>query len=247
MNFDVNASVKMEYKDCAVVLNDIHDQAEPKRNGNNNNDPPSSTYVNGQLQSTEIKREPIEETIPNGRGGESDAGNDDGTDDDDDGEFVFEYEEAERPLPPLYLLKDEAAADKWVLMTDLCNILKLRSKEAVMRQICSNATPVNSINQTTNTNSTGPVVNTPTANNTTNTTTASATSNGTTTNGSTTANSNRELIRELKLEDFLSRASCLQLLYAGEKLNINSNKVVLVKYNENVRNLLQVQTLVTKI
>lgn len=180
---------------------------------------------------------------------ESDTRNDDGTDDDDDGEFVFEYEEAERPLPPLYLLKDEAAADKWVLMTDLCNILKLRSKEAVMRQICSNATPVNSINQTTNANSTGLVANTPAAINTTNTTTASGTPNGTTTNGSNSSatNTNRELIRELKLEDFLSRASCLQLLYAGEKLNINSNKVVLVKYNENVRNLLQVQTLVTKI
>lgn len=57
----------------------------------------------------------------------------------------------------------------------------------------------------------------------------------------------RELIRELKIEDFLTRASCLQLLCAGEKLNINSNKVVLVKYNENVRNLLQVQALVTRI
>lgn len=70
--------------------------------------------------------------------------------------------------------------------------------------------------------------------------------NGTTTTTTTIATS-RELIRELKLEDFLTRASCLQLLCAGEKLNIHSNKVVLVKYNDNVRNLLQVQTLVAKI
>lgn len=229
----------MEYKDCAVVLNDIHDQAEPKRNGNNNNNDPPTTYVNGQLRPVEVKAEPSEEVVPNGGDRlfsmDSDPENDD--DEDDDGEFVFEYEEADRPLPPLYLLRDEAAGDKWVLMTDLCNFLKLKSKEAVMRQICSNSSPVNSINQTTGPNSIGPVANVTTAN-------TAATPNGTTNTGST---ANRELIRELKLEDFLSRASCLQLLYAGEKLNINSNKVVLVKYNENVRNLLQVQTLVTKI
>ncbi|KXJ76195.1 hypothetical protein RP20_CCG010168 [Aedes albopictus] len=234
----MNFEVKMEYKDCAVVLNDIHDRSEPKRNGNNNNDP-LSTYVNGQLQPLEVKREPTETVIPNGGGEQtglfmnSDSEDEDG----DDGEFVFEYEEAERPLPPLYLLKDEAAGDKWVLMTDLCNILKLKSKEAVMRQICSN-TPVNS----TTSSAVGPPANTATANST-NVTAITATPNGTT-NGST---ANRELIRELKIEDFLSRASCLQLLYAGEKLNINSNKVVLVKYNENVRNLLAVKTLMTKI
>lgn len=235
----MNFEVKMEYKDCAVVLNDIHDQAEPKRNGNNNNNDPPTTYVNGQLRPVEVKAEPSEEVVPNGGDRlfsmDSDPENDD--DEDDDGEFVFEYEEADRPLPPLYLLRDEAAGDKWVLMTDLCNFLKLKSKEAVMRQICSNSSPVNSINQTTGPNSIGPVANVTTAN-------TAATPNGTTNTGST---ANRELIRELKLEDFLSRASCLQLLYAGEKLNINSNKVVLVKYNENVRNLLQVQTLVTKI
>lgn len=234
----MNFEVKMEYKDCAVVLNDIHDRSEPKRNGNNNNDP-LSTYVNGQLQPLEVKREPTETVIANGGGEQtglfmnSDSEDEDG----DDGEFVFEYEEAERPLPPLYLLKDEAVGDKWVLMTDLCNILKLKSKEAVMRQICSN-TPVNS----TTPSSVGPPANTATANST-NVTAITATPNGTT-NGST---ANRELIRELKIEDFLSRASCLQLLYAGEKLNINSNKVVLVKYNENVRNLLAVKTLMTKI
>lgn len=128
-------------------------------------------------------------------------------------------------MPPLYLLKDDPAGDKWVLMTDLCNFLKLKSKEAVMKQICPNpATTINSTNNN-NTTTTGSAVITPS-------------SNGVTT---------RELIRELKLEDFLTRASCLQLLCAGEKLNIHSNKVVLVKYNENVRNLLQVQTLVTKI
>ncbi|XP_062540692.1 uncharacterized protein LOC134208777 [Armigeres subalbatus] len=244
----MNFELKMEYKDCAVVLNDIHDQNEPKRNGNNNNDTTGSTYVNGQLQPMQIKTEAnVEPVVLNGgdlREGLYMQESDPEDDDADDGEFVFEYEEADRPLPPLYLLKDESAGDKWVLMTDLCNFLKLKSKEAVMRQICTNAVPVNPSNQMTFGYPTGPAVGTMTAANAMNpNATTTATTNGTT-NGSTT---NRELIRELKLEDFLSRASCLQLLYAGEKLNINSNKVVLVKYNENVRNLLQVQTLVTKI
>lgn len=233
----------MKYKDCAVVLNDIHDQNQPPNNNNNG----SSTYVNGQLQAAstavDVKTEPLEEgCLPRTNGWnasdeEDNDGNDQGQDQDDDedgddGEFLFEYEEAERPLPPLYLLKDEAAGEKWVLMTDLCNFLKLKSKEAVLRQICSSTTPITSNSQTTN-------------NNTTTTTTTTTTTATTTTNG--TNGTSREMIRELKLEDFLSRSSCLQLLYAGEKLNINSNKVVLVKYNENVRNLLQVQTVVTKI
>lgn len=50
-----------------------------------------------------------------------------------DSEF-FEVEESEAPLPPLYLLKDEGS-DKWMLLTDLCNLLKVKSKEAVLKQV----------------------------------------------------------------------------------------------------------------
>lgn len=46
----------------------------------------------------------------------------------------FEVEESEAPLPPLYLLKDEGS-DKWMLMSDLCNLLKVKSKEAVLKQV----------------------------------------------------------------------------------------------------------------
>ncbi|XP_053688468.1 uncharacterized protein LOC128737786 [Sabethes cyaneus] len=207
MNFDVklepDAICERKYKDCAVVLNDIQELTggggQPATAG-------PTSYVNGQLQRKDVENH-------NG------IGKFDGSDDDDDdaGEFLFEYEEADRPLPPLYLLKDESGADKWMMMTDLCNFLKLKSKEAVIRQICSSNTPA-------------------TTNNSTN-----GSSNGHSGSGC------RDIIRELKIEDFLTRATCLQLLCAGEKLNINSNKVVLVKYNENVRNLLQVKTLVTKI
>lgn len=50
-----------------------------------------------------------------------------------DCEFL-EVEESEAPLPPLYLLRDEGS-DKWILLTDLCNLLKVKSKEAVLKQV----------------------------------------------------------------------------------------------------------------
>lgn len=49
------------------------------------------------------------------------------------------------------------------------------------------------------------------------------------------------------MNDFLEKAICLQLLCAGEKLNIRSSKVTLVKYNENVRNLLGVKTITMRL
>ncbi|EAA04697.5 AGAP007537-PB [Anopheles gambiae str. PEST] len=116
------------------------------------------------------------------------------------GEINFEYEESDRPLPPLYVLKDEYN-ERWMLMSDLCTFLKFKSKEAVLRQICPNNSPTNQ----------------------------------------------RELIREMKIEEFLTRANCLQLLCAGEKLNIHASKVVLVKYNDSVKSLLQVQSYATRI
>lgn len=52
---------------------------------------------------------------------------------DSDGE-MFEFEESEHPLPPLYLLQDEGS-DKWIMLSDLCNILKVKSKDAVLKQV----------------------------------------------------------------------------------------------------------------
>ena len=50
-----------------------------------------------------------------------------------DNEFL-ELEESDAPLPPLYLLRDEGS-DKWILLTDLCNLLKVKSKDAVLKQV----------------------------------------------------------------------------------------------------------------
>lgn len=44
------------------------------------------------------------------------------------------------------------------------------------------------------------------------------------------------------MDEFLQRSTCHQLLCAGEKLNINSSKVVLVKYNDSVKRVLGVKT-----
>lgn len=115
---------------------------------------------------------------------------------------LFEMEESEMPLPPLYLLRDEGT-EKWVLLSDLCNMLKVKSRDTLLKQIHPGGLP-----------------------------------------GGTT---HKELIRELKTGDFLQKATCLQLLCAGEKLNIRSSKVVLIKYNENVQALLGVQTLLMRL
>lgn len=50
-----------------------------------------------------------------------------------DGE-MFEFEEADVLLPPLYLLKDEGT-DKWVLLSDLCNLLKVKSKDTLLNKV----------------------------------------------------------------------------------------------------------------
>lgn len=49
------------------------------------------------------------------------------------------------------------------------------------------------------------------------------------------------------MSEFLEKATCLQLLCAGEKLNIRSSKVVLVKYNDSVKSLLGVETVLMRL
>lgn len=54
-------------------------------------------------------------------------------DDDSDGE-LFEIEESEAPHVPLYHLRDEGAV-KWALLTDLCLMLKVKSKDTLLKQV----------------------------------------------------------------------------------------------------------------
>lgn len=46
---------------------------------------------------------------------------------------ILEVEESDAPLPPLYLLKDEGS-EKWILLNDLCNVLKIKPN-AVLKQV----------------------------------------------------------------------------------------------------------------
>lgn len=55
------------------------------------------------------------------------------TSDDDIGE-IFEFEECDVPHVPLYHLRDEGAV-KWALLNDLCYLLKVKSKDTLLKQV----------------------------------------------------------------------------------------------------------------
>lgn len=47
---------------------------------------------------------------------------------------LFEIEESDTPLIPLYQLRDEGAT-KWVLLSDLCYLLKVKSKDTLLKLV----------------------------------------------------------------------------------------------------------------
>lgn len=47
---------------------------------------------------------------------------------------LFEIEESDGPLIPLYHLREEGTT-KWVLLSDLCYILKIKSKDTLMKMV----------------------------------------------------------------------------------------------------------------
>lgn len=53
---------------------------------------------------------------------------------DDNDSDLFEIEESEAPLVPLYQLRDEGM-HKWVLLSDLCYVLKVKSKDTLLKQV----------------------------------------------------------------------------------------------------------------
>ncbi|XP_063533011.1 uncharacterized protein LOC134743492 [Cydia strobilella] len=52
----------------------------------------------------------------------------------------------------------------------------------------------------------------------------------------------KELLREIRTQEFLERAQCHQLLCAGEKVNVRASKVALVRVTDKLRQLLKVET-----
>ncbi|XP_076640572.1 uncharacterized protein LOC143352155 [Colletes latitarsis] len=108
-----------------------------------------------------------------------------------------EMEVSDVNLPVLFTLTNDP--DKWVLLQDLMAALRVKSRDALLRQVNPKAHA-------------GPP-----------------------------AIAHRDVMRELKLHDFLEQSRCCHLLSGGERINVRGSKVTLIKYNEKVRSLLSVE------
>lgn len=56
----------------------------------------------------------------------------------------------------------------------------------------------------------------------------------------------RDSLKELRMQEFLDRAQCQQLMAAGEKINIRASKIALVRYTEKVKQLLNMETVTVR-
>lgn len=108
-----------------------------------------------------------------------------------------EIEVSDINLPVLFTLNNDP--DKWVLLQDLMAILRIKSRDALLRQI------------NPKTHSGPPAI------------------------------AHRDVMRELKLPDFLEQTRCCHLLSGGERINVRGSKVTLIKYNDKVKSLLNVE------
>lgn len=110
---------------------------------------------------------------------------------------TIEIQCTEAPLPPFYSLRTAAgqpADGLWCLLQDITNLLQIKSKESLLKQIhCGSGSP-------------------------------------------------KELLREIRTQEFLERAQCHQLLGAGEKVNVRASKVALVRVTDKLRQLLKIET-----
>lgn len=112
----------------------------------------------------------------------------------------IEMEVSDVNLPVLYSLANDP--DKWVLLQDLTAALRVKSRDALLRQVNPKAPS-------------GPP-----------------------------AVAHRNVMRELKLPDFLEQSRCCHLLSGGERINVRASKVTLIKYNDKVKSLLNVERVV---
>ncbi|KAM3960989.1 LOW QUALITY PROTEIN: uncharacterized protein ACR2FA_004935 [Aphomia sociella] len=111
---------------------------------------------------------------------------------------TIEIQCTEAPLPPFYTLRTvpgQPSDGLWCLLQDVTNVLQIKSKESLLKQIhCGSGSP-------------------------------------------------RELLREIRTQEFLERAQCHQLLCAGEKVNVRASKVALVRVTDKLRQLLKIETI----
>lgn len=114
-----NKSIKLFHDDISVTSPEKAEKAEKitKRR-------PASRRISKQKETV---AETVAETV------DSIPPTTDAIVDDSDAE-IFEIEESESPLIPLYHLRDEGAM-KWVLLSDLCYLLKIKSKDTLLRMV----------------------------------------------------------------------------------------------------------------
>lgn len=117
-------------------------------------------------------------------------------------------EVSEAVFPNLYTLRGEDPDDKWVLLQDLSNLLKCKSKDALLRLLNSSSTDKSS--------------------------SGSSCSSASSTN-------HKNIVKDMKMADFLDQAHCCSLLSAGERVNIRASKISLVKYSDRVKELLGIE------
>ena len=57
-------------------------------------------------------------------------------------DFEVEIESSELALPVLYRLRCEPPGERWVLLQDLTQVLRIKSRDALLRQLCAEAKSV---------------------------------------------------------------------------------------------------------
>lgn len=122
-NQDSKKATLKKAKSCSVVLNQIESSMKKikKLPAISKQDQITPTKLPEPIQTVEKHKEDYDDIMADADNLESDS-------------EILELEESEAPLPPLYLLRDEGS-DKWILLTDLCNLLKVKSKDAVLKQV----------------------------------------------------------------------------------------------------------------
>jgi hypothetical protein len=58
----------------------------------------------------------------------------------------LEFEVSDSILPNLYTLRGESQSDRWILLQDLSSLLKIKSRDALLRQICPSGSSTSHVN-----------------------------------------------------------------------------------------------------
>ncbi|KAI5633894.1 ankyrin repeats (3 copies) domain-containing protein [Phthorimaea operculella] len=132
---------------------------------------------------------------------------------------TIEMQATEFPLPPFYSLKSATGQPTdglWCLLTDVTNLLQSATGQPTDGLWCL-LTDVTNLLQIKSKESLLKQIH-------------------------CGSGSPKELLQEMRTQDFLERAQCHQLLCAGEKVNVRASKVALVRVTDKLRQLFKIET-----